>query len=95
MTEFDQRFGPASSDPEVLRADIELTRRELGESVSELTHKMNVSQRTKEKTHQLEALVTEKIPAPVRRNPVPAVAASVVAAIALGWFIRRKGANST
>ncbi|GGP71728.1 DUF3618 domain-containing protein [Saccharothrix coeruleofusca] len=39
-------------DPDVLRADIELTRQELGDTVEALVHKVDVPARVKENAHE-------------------------------------------
>jgi hypothetical protein len=75
-------------DVEQTRLDIKLTREELGETVRELVHKVNVSARAKEQVGQVAAKMRETVPpqvaekaeqfvVAVRRNPWPAIGAAV------------------
>lgn len=85
---------PTSDDPKFLRADIEVTRNELADSVAELAHKVNVPKRAREQVDHLEQVVHDKLPAPVNgwagkvidtigHRPAVATAAVVGAFIAL------------
>ncbi len=93
----------STPETERLRAEIEQTREELGETVQALTHKMDVPARAREKLqHTRDAAqdrtrqVTEPVldrgqqaVVAVRRRPVP-VAAVVLAVVLLGWLLRRR-----
>lgn len=86
-----------------LRDDIERTRKELGETVEALAHKLDVPGRVKDKAHETTARMTaatdhavEALPDPVaaqvekaRRHP-GAVAAVLGALIALLWILSRR-----
>ena len=67
--------------PEELRANIERTRRELGETVEALAQKADVTTQAKEKV--------EEIKAQARDNPAPVAAGIGVALIAL-WLMKRR-----
>jgi hypothetical protein len=87
-----------------LREEIEQTRRELGDTVEALSHKLDVPGRVKEKAHEATARMTvatdhavESLPEPVavqvekaRRHP-GAVAAVLAAVIAVLWILSRRG----
>ncbi|TWP51669.1 DUF3618 domain-containing protein [Lentzea tibetensis] len=86
-----------------LREDIERTRKQLGETVEALAHKMDVPGRVKEKAHETTARMTaatdhavEQLPEPVavqiekaRRHPA-AVAAVLGAIVMLLWILSRR-----
>ena len=81
--------------PDDIQADIERTRKELGETVGALSDKLDVKQRAKDKaaearervvetTHSVGRVATEpKVTAPV-------IAALVVAAVAVGFVAWRR-----
>ena len=92
------------SDPkDQLQQDVERTRRELGETVEALAHKVDVPGRVKEQAHETVAKVTaatnqavDSLPEPVavqvekaRRHP-GAVAAALIALILAIWAISRR-----
>ncbi len=60
----DQRTGSSSvnesQDPEEIRAEIDETRRELGETVAALSAKTDVKAQAQERVDELKATVTEK-----------------------------------
>ncbi|WP_137144890.1 DUF3618 domain-containing protein [Mycolicibacterium sp. CR10] len=67
-----------------LKADIEKTRGQLGETVGALSDKMDVKARTQDKVHE----VTDTVKA---KPAVPAgVMIAVVAAVGLVWWWRRR-----
>jgi Protein of unknown function (DUF3618) len=81
-------------EPEMarLRAEIEQTREQLGETVQALTHKADVPARAREKLHdtrdaaeqkarQVAARAAATLPEPVRRRPIPVAAGSVFAVL--------------
>ncbi|GLZ33373.1 hypothetical protein Lesp02_55610 [Lentzea sp. NBRC 105346] len=86
-----------------LREDIERTRRELGETVEALTHKLDVPGRVKDKAHETTVRLTEAtdhavqaLPVPVakqvekaRRHPAT-VGAILAALVALLWIYSRR-----
>ncbi|MCP2242552.1 DUF3618 domain-containing protein [Lentzea aerocolonigenes] len=92
------------SDPkEQLQRDVERTRRELGETVEALAHKVDVPGRVKEQAHETVVRMTaatnqaiESLPDPVaqqvekaRRHP-GAVAAALIALVVAIWAISRR-----
>ncbi|MFD9702055.1 DUF3618 domain-containing protein [Lentzea sp. NPDC059081] len=94
------------SDPkEQLQRDVERTRRELGETVEALAHKVDVPSRVKEQAHETVVRMTaatdqaiSSLPDPVaeqvekaRRHPA-AIAAVLIALIAAIWAITRRNA---
>jgi hypothetical protein len=48
----EKKTDPIPDDPETLRLDIELTREELGQTVEELVHRLDVPARVKEQAHE-------------------------------------------
>lgn len=79
-------------DAEQARIDRDLTRQELGETVQELAHKVNVPEQARERAQHAVDSVRERIPPPVasgaeqlmtavRQNPLAAAAAAVVVVI--------------
>lgn len=86
-----------------LRKDIERTRKQLGETVEALAHKMDVPGRVKEKAHETTARMAaatdhavEQLPEPVavqvekaRRHP-GAVAGVLAALVVLLWILSRR-----
>jgi hypothetical protein len=70
--------------PEQIRAEIERTRRELGDTVDALSHKANVKEQARLKKDEVQERVSS--------NPTPVVVAigGVVAAIVLLRLIRRR-----
>ncbi|MFC3895863.1 DUF3618 domain-containing protein [Lentzea rhizosphaerae] len=92
------------SDPkEQLQRDVERTRRELGETVEALAHKVDVPGRVKEQAHETVVRMTaatnqaiESLPDPVaqqvekaRRHP-GAIAAALIALVVAIWAISRR-----
>ncbi|SDP74279.1 DUF3618 domain-containing protein [Lentzea jiangxiensis] len=92
------------TDPkEQLQRDVERTRRELGETVEALAHKVDVPGRVKEQAHETVVRLTaatnqavDSLPTPVaeqvekaRRHP-GAVAAALIALIVAIWAISRR-----
>ncbi|AHH98067.1 hypothetical protein GCM10010174_05220 [Kutzneria viridogrisea] len=72
-------------DEATLRADIELTRSELGDTVEALAHKVNVPARVKEQVRpRVRHLVNT-----VQRRPGPSIAVAVTVLLALGLLLRR------
>jgi hypothetical protein len=76
-------------DAEQARIDRDLTRQELGETVQELAHKVNVGEQARERAQHAADSVRERVPPPVasgaeqlmtavRQNPLPAAAVAVV-----------------
>lgn len=83
----------AAGDPEALRADIETTRANLGDTVSALASKTDVRRRLGDAATAGKARAVQA-GAAVRRNPLP-VAAGVVAgfgAVAAVFALRRRAA---
>ena len=70
--------------PEELRRDIERTRRELGDTVEQLSQKADVKAQVRAKRDEVEARA--------RENPLPvgAAAAGLVAGLLALWVIRRR-----
>ena len=56
--------------PEEIRAEIERTRRELGDTVDALSHKANVKEQARIKKDEVQERVQER----VSSNPVPMIA---------------------
>ena len=92
------------SDPkEELQRDVERTRRELGETVEALAHKVDVPGRVKEQAQETRLRMTaatnqaiDSLPEPVaeqvekaRRHP-GAIAAALIALIVAIWAISRR-----
>ncbi|MDX3663185.1 DUF3618 domain-containing protein [Streptomyces sp. ID05-26A] len=92
------------TDPkDQLQRDVERTRRELGETVEALAHKVDVPGRVKEQAHETVVRMTaatnqaiDSLPDPVaeqvekaRRHP-GAIAAALVALIVAIWAISRR-----
>ncbi|GGM92395.1 hypothetical protein GCM10011609_32290 [Lentzea pudingi] len=92
------------TDPkEQLQRDVERTRRELGETVEALAHKVDVPGRVKEQAHETVVRMTaatnqaiDSLPDPVaeqvekaRRHP-GAIAAALIALIVAIWAISRR-----
>ena len=92
------------SDPrEELQKDVERTRRELGETVEALAHKVDVPGRVKEQAHDTKVRMTaatneaiESLPEPVahqvekaRRHPA-AIAAVLITLVLLIWKLSRR-----
>ena len=80
-----------SDDPAALRADIEQTRQELGDSVQELAERADVKARAKEKAAEVKASAQETAAA-VRRQPgrVAGVAAGFAVVFGGIAFLRRR-----
>ncbi|SDG46877.1 Protein of unknown function [Lentzea fradiae] len=90
-------------DKEQLQRDVERTRRELGETVEALAHKVDVPGRVKEQAHETVVRMTaatnqavDSLPEPVaaqvekaRRHP-GAVAAALIALVLALWAITRR-----
>ena len=70
--------------PEDLRRDIERTRRELGDTVEQLSHKADVKAQVRAKREEVETRA--------RENPLPvgAAAAGIVVGLLALWIIRRR-----
>jgi hypothetical protein len=89
--------GP-DADIDEIQTDIAETRKELGETVEALTAKMDVKQRTKDKAAETKEAVVDKAHSVQHATfddgrakvTVPAIAAVVVGAAALVWFLRRR-----
>jgi len=88
-------------DDQEARLDIDLTRQELGETVQELAHKLDVPARAREQADHLGTVIKEKLPPPVaekagevagtvRRNPLPAAGAVLVFLIVVRAISRRR-----
>ena len=92
------------TDPkEQLQRDVERTRRELGETVEALAHKVDVPGRVKEQAHETIVRMTaatnqaiDSLPDPVaeqvekaRRHP-GAIAAALIALVVAIWAISRR-----
>ena len=76
-------------DAEQARVDRDLTRQELGETVQELAHKVNVPEQARQKARHTAEEMRERVPQPVaagtgqvaavvRQNPLAAAAVAVV-----------------
>ena len=89
-------------DPDELRAEIEETRRELGETVAALSAKTDVKARARERIRETRETVQDRLAelspdgvaasgsAAIRRNPLPAVAgAALLAGFVLGRLVGR------
>ena len=70
--------------PEELRREIELTRRELGETVDALSHKADVKEQARRKKEEVREQVSQN------RAPLVAVAGGIVALLVLLRLIRRR-----
>jgi Protein of unknown function (DUF3618) len=81
--------GTMSDDPEVLRAQIERTRTELGETVEALVAKADVRARTREKLAGMTARAGRT--ASQARGVAPWGAAAVLGALAVGLVAWRRG----
>ncbi len=80
--------GP-DADTAAIRADIEQTRRELGETAEALAARLDVPAQTRAKVDEAKHRVAEKVE-PVRRNRVPIVAAAVGGVVVLALLRRRR-----
>jgi hypothetical protein len=81
--------------PEELRAEIERTRRELGETVDALSHKADVKEQarlTKEELQQQARAKKDEVQHRVSANPVPfaAIIGGGIAVLVLLRLIRRR-----
>ncbi|GAA4455656.1 DUF3618 domain-containing protein [Phytohabitans houttuyneae] len=88
-----------SAEPEELRADIERTREDLGDTVSALAGKADVKARTKEAVADAKDRVGERageVTDTVRRRPVPVAAAAggALAAVGAVLVVRRRRARA-
>jgi hypothetical protein len=81
--------GTMTDDPEVLRAQIERTRTELGETVEALVAKADVRARTKEKLAGMSARASRK--ASEARGVAPWGAAALLGAVAVALVAWRRG----
>jgi hypothetical protein len=89
--------GPDAGIDEI-QDDIEKTRKELGQTVEDLSAKLDVKQRTKDKATETKEAVVEKAHAVQHaaiddgraKITVPVAAAVVVGTLALVWFLRRR-----
>jgi ElaB/YqjD/DUF883 family membrane-anchored ribosome-binding protein len=89
--------GPAVTgerSPEEIRADLENTRRELGDTAEALAEKTDVKARAQERVDEVKANVSAHVPddaqelvAKVRANPLPLVGVAVV--VCAYWLGRR------
>ena len=91
---------------EVLRSDIERTRRELGETVEELSQKANVKAQVRHKAHEVQEQAKEKaqgvqrqakekahdVQRQAREKPAPVrlAAAGIAVGLVALWLIRRR-----
>lgn len=76
----------STQTPEELRAQIEATREELGETVEALAHKADVKARAKERVDEVRA---EARQLPRRHSRELAIAGGAVAVIAVALLARR------
>ena len=85
--------GKAERSPQEIQADIEETRRELGDTAAALADKADVKKQAKRKASEVKAKVPSppEIPETARRNPVPSAAAGGFAAgLLMGWMLGRR-----
>jgi hypothetical protein len=84
---------PGANDPEAIKADIEATRAQLGRTVDELSHRLDVPARAKEGAYRARDTAVETY----RENPPVALGAALALALAAavaGLLIwRRKRAH--
>jgi hypothetical protein len=78
-----------------IQADIERTRKELGDTVGALSDKLNVKERAKDKAAETKERVVEKTHAVGRiatqpKVSMPALAALVIGALAVGIVVWRR-----
>ena len=75
------------TDPDAIRADIEVTRAELGRTVDELTHRLDVPSRARERV-----LVVRDTAVETYRESPPVVlgAAAALVALVVGLIVWRK-----
>lgn len=79
-----------ASDPDQLRAEIERTRRELGDTVAELAAKADVKGRSRRRFEATKETAAERTEA-ARRNPAPLIATgAAAAALAITVFVARR-----
>ena len=89
--------GP-DADINELQDDIEQTRKELGQTVEDLSAKLDVKQRAKDKAAETKEAVLDKAHSVQHaavddgrvKVTVPVAAAVVLGAAALVWFLRRR-----
>jgi Protein of unknown function (DUF3618) len=91
---------PAEPGPDAgvddIQADIERTRKELGETVGALSAKLDVKERTKQKAAETKERVVDKaqtmrhVVTDDRKRRVPLIAALVIGALAVGVVLRRR-----
>jgi len=84
--------------PERLRAEIDETRRDLGDTVEALAEKTDVKARAEDRVNEIKSDVKAKTPdsaqdvvAKVRSNPMPLVAIGALAFVY--WLGRRSGSR--
>ena len=82
-----------SSDPDQLRAEIDATREELGDTVEALAEKADVKTRVHEKVDERKEAAQEKVASvqsTAEENKTPMIAAGIGALLLLLFLIRRR-----
>ena len=81
----DEAQAQETRSPEEIRADIEQTREEVGDTVEALTAKTDVKAQARERIEEIKGTVRAKVVDKVRANPAPvALGAAVVVAFLIG-----------
>ena len=84
-----QLTGDPAERAAALRAEIEETREDLGDTAAALAAKTDVKARARDRADELKARARAKAEE-VKQNPAPAIAAgAVVATLAIFWLSRR------
>ncbi len=78
--------GATSNDPDAIKAEIEATREQLGRTVDELSHRLDVPERAKEGAYRARDTAVETY----RENPPAVIGAGAGAATLLGLLVWRR-----
>ncbi len=78
--------GAAPNDPDAIKAEIEATREQLGRTVDELSHRLDVPERAKEGAYRARDTAVETY----RENPPAVIGAGAGAAALLGLLVWRR-----
>ncbi len=78
--------GAAANDPDAIKAEIEATREQLGRTVDELSHRLDVPERAKEGAYRARDTAVETY----RENPPAVIGAGAGAAALLGLLVWRR-----
>ena len=89
-----QLTGDPAERAAALRAEIEETREDLGDTAAALAAKTDVKARARDRAEELKARARAKAEE-VKQNPAPAIAAgAVVVTLAVFWLARRRARSA-